>query len=65
MGCFHLLYGNNGTTVDYSGYGIVGTVVNATWSRTGGKIGGAYHFNGNGSAGDYLRIPDFISIIMP
>ena len=30
---------------DYSGYDNNGTVFGATWSRTGGKIGGAYSFD--------------------
>ncbi|MFH2142770.1 MAG: LamG domain-containing protein, partial [Bacteroidota bacterium] len=35
---------NNAT--DYSGYGNNGTVLGATWNRTGGKVGGAYVFDG-------------------
>jgi hypothetical protein len=35
---------NNAT--DYSGYGNNGTVIGATWNRTGGKIGGGYEFDG-------------------
>ncbi|MBU0757643.1 MAG: LamG domain-containing protein, partial [Nanoarchaeota archaeon] len=42
---------NNAT--DYSGYGNNGTVVSATWNRTGGKIGGAYEFDGSG---DYILL---------
>jgi hypothetical protein len=35
---------NNAT--DYSGYGNNGSVIGPDWNRTGGKIGGAYTFNG-------------------
>ncbi|MFH2020724.1 MAG: LamG-like jellyroll fold domain-containing protein, partial [archaeon] len=48
---------NNAT--DYSGYGNNGTVFGATWNRTGGKIGGAYDFDGND---DYIKIPASTSI---
>ncbi len=34
---------------DYSGYGNNLTVLGARWNRTGGKIGGAYLFNGSGN----------------
>ncbi|MBU0757143.1 MAG: hypothetical protein KKF44_03705, partial [Nanoarchaeota archaeon] len=44
---------NNAT--DYSGYGNNGTVVGATWNRTGGKIGGAYDFDGDSG---YIEIPE-------
>ena len=49
---------NNAT--DYSGYGNNGTVLEQTsWNRTGGKIGGAYEFDGNG---DYISITDNPSV---
>ncbi|MBU0756777.1 MAG: hypothetical protein KKF44_01815 [Nanoarchaeota archaeon] len=39
--------GSNSTyTKDYSGYNNNGVVYNAQWNRTGGKIGGAYYFDG-------------------
>ena len=51
---------NNGTdstnSTDYSGYGNNGTVVGATWNRTGGKVGGAYEFDGD----DYIDIAKYI-----
>ncbi|NTV23075.1 MAG: LamG domain-containing protein [Nanoarchaeota archaeon] len=37
---------------DYSGYGNNGTVFGATWNRTGGKVGGAYAFDGSD---DYIN----------
>ncbi len=40
---------------DYSGYENNGTVFNAIWNRTGGKIGGDYYFDGDSS---YIEIPD-------
>ncbi|MBN1503087.1 LamG domain-containing protein [Candidatus Woesearchaeota archaeon] len=40
--------GSNSTyTKDYSGYGNDGTVSDATWNRTGGKVGGGYEFDGS------------------
>ncbi|MBU0756776.1 MAG: LamG domain-containing protein, partial [Nanoarchaeota archaeon] len=42
---------NNAT--DYSGYGNNGTVFGATWNRTGGKVGGAYEFDGSN---DYVLV---------
>ena len=38
---------------DYSGYGNDGTVVGATWNQMGGKIGGAYEFDGSD---DYIKV---------
>ena len=38
---------------DYSGYGNDGIVINATWNQTGGKIGGAYEFDG---VDDYINV---------
>ncbi len=41
---------------DYSGYGNNGTINNgAVWNRTGGKVGGAYRFDGNN---DYIFVED-------
>ncbi|MBU0757741.1 MAG: DUF2341 domain-containing protein [Nanoarchaeota archaeon] len=49
--------GNNGNEAtnakDYSGNGNDGAVAGTTWSRTGGKVGGAYSFDGN----DYIDTP--------
>jgi PGF-pre-PGF domain-containing protein len=39
--------GSNSTyTKDYSGYGHKGNVTGPIWNKTGGKIGGAYEFDG-------------------
>ncbi len=55
---------NNAT--DYSGYENTGTVIGATWNRTGGKVGGAYHFKNNNRIeiqhSDMLNISDEFSI---
>ncbi|MBU0757598.1 MAG: PGF-pre-PGF domain-containing protein [Nanoarchaeota archaeon] len=40
-------------TIDYSGFGNNGVVVNATWSASSGKIGGGYTFNGTD---DYITV---------
>ncbi|MFH2019881.1 MAG: DUF2341 domain-containing protein [archaeon] len=40
-------------TKDYSGYTNDGVVYGATWNRTGGKVGGAYEFDG---VDDYINI---------
>lgn len=42
---------------DYSGYGNNGQVIGATWT-SGGKVGGAYVFNGNFSKASYIRVPN-------
>ena len=52
--------GSNSTyTKDYSGYGNDGTVNGATFNRTGGKIGGAYEFDG---VDDYVEVPNSASL---
>ncbi|MBN2422618.1 hypothetical protein JXB41_05295 [Candidatus Woesearchaeota archaeon] len=55
--------GSNSTyTKDYSGYGNDGVVSGATWNRTGGKIGGAYEFDGSD---DYIELaqPSALNIL--
>jgi len=46
--------GTNGSAVDYSGYAKNGSVVNATFNRTAGRVGGAYDFNSS----KYITIND-------
>ncbi|MFH2021653.1 MAG: LamG-like jellyroll fold domain-containing protein, partial [archaeon] len=46
--------GSNGAAKDYSGFENNGTVINATWNRTGGIVGGSYEFNGQNT---YITLP--------
>jgi hypothetical protein len=55
--------GNEDTNAtDYSGYDNNGTVFGATWSRTGGRVGGRYEFDGTD---DYIEVPADSTLNLP
>jgi len=45
---------NNGITKDFSSYDNVVNIINATWNRTGGVIGGGYYLDEN----SYMVVPN-------